>query len=197
MFTSRAEYRILLRQDNADLRLTPLAHRLGVRGTDIRMDRVRQKEAISGEILKFLQSYSVGPEQINDLLERLESSPIRQKVKLDSILSRPNLSLTDLKEILPELQAFLQPFDPEFVDLAEINLKYEGYIRKEQEMVDKMNRLEELRLHDQFDYRQIEALSKEAREKLSRLRPRTIGQASRISGISPADISILLVHIGR
>ncbi|MFM8362461.1 MAG: tRNA uridine-5-carboxymethylaminomethyl(34) synthesis enzyme MnmG, partial [Haliscomenobacter sp.] len=171
MFTSRAEYRILLRQDNADLRLTPLAHRLGVRGTDIRMDRVRQKEAISGEILKFLQSYSVGPEQINGLLERLESSPIRQKVKLDSILSRPNLSLTDLKETLPELQAFLQPFDPEFVDLAEINLKYEGYIRKEQEMVDKMNRLEELRLHDQFDYRQIEALSKEAREKLSRLRP--------------------------
>jgi tRNA uridine 5-carboxymethylaminomethyl modification enzyme len=116
---------------------------------------------------------------------------------LDSILSRPNLSLAELRETLPELQAFLQPFDPEFVDLAEINLKYEGYIRKEQEMVDKMNRLEELRLHDQFDYRQIEALSREAREKLSRLRPRTIGQASRISGISPADISILLVHIGR
>ena len=197
MFTSRAEYRILLRQDNADLRLTPLAHRLGVRGTDIRMDRVRQKEASSAEILKFLQQYSVGPEQINGLLERLESSPIRQKVKLDSILSRPNLSLAELRETLPELQAFLQPFDPEFVDLAEINLKYEGYIRKEQEMVDKMNRLEELRLHDQFDYRQIEALSREAREKLSRLRPRTIGQASRISGISPADISILLVHIGR
>ncbi|MEY4108683.1 MAG: hypothetical protein RL181_3025 [Bacteroidota bacterium] len=197
MFTSRAEYRILLRQDNADLRLTPLAHRLGVRGTDIRMDRVRQKEASSAEILKFLQQYSVGPEQINGLLERLESSPIRQKVKLDSILSRPNLSLAELRETLPELQTFLQPFDPEFVDLAEINLKYEGYIRKEQEMVDKMNRLEELRLHDQFDYRQIEALSREAREKLSRLRPRTIGQASRISGISPADISILLVHIGR
>lgn len=197
MFTSRAEYRILLRQDNADLRLTPLAHRLGVRGTDIRMDRVRQKEASSAEILTFLQQYSVGPEQINGLLERLESSPIRQKVKLDSILSRPNLSLAELRETLPELQTFLQPFDPEFVDLAEINLKYEGYIRKEQEMVDKMNRLEELRLHDQFDYRQIEALSREAREKLSRLRPRTIGQASRISGISPADISILLVHIGR
>jgi tRNA uridine 5-carboxymethylaminomethyl modification enzyme len=197
MFTSRAEYRILLRQDNADLRLTPLAHRLGVRGTDIRMDRVRQKEATSGEILKFLQQYSVGPEQINGLLERLESSPIRQKVKLDSILSRPNLSLAELRETLPDLHTFLQPFDPEFVDLAEINLKYEGYIRKEQEMVDKMNRLEELRLHDQFDYRQIEALSREAREKLSRLRPRTIGQASRISGISPADISVLLVHIGR
>ena len=197
MFTSRAEYRILLRQDNADLRLTPLAYRLGVCGTDIRMDRVRQKEATSGEILKFLQQYSVGPEQINGLLERLESSPIRQKVKLDSILSRPNLSLADLRETLPDLHTFLQPFDPEFVDLAEINLKYEGYIRKEQEMVDKMNRLEELRLHDQFDYRQIEALSREAREKLSRLRPRTIGQASRISGISPADISVLLVHIGR
>lgn len=197
MFTSRAEYRILLRQDNADLRLTPHAYRLGVAGAVPRMDRVRQKEQAASEILKFLEEYSVSPDQVNGLLERLDSAPIRQKVKLDGILSRPNVSLGVLQEALPELASFLGTFDPEFVDLAEINLKYEGYIRKEQEMVDKMNRLEELRLHDHMDYRQLDALSKEAREKLSRLRPRTIGQASRISGVSPADISVLLVHIGR
>ncbi|MBV6426272.1 MAG: tRNA uridine 5-carboxymethylaminomethyl modification enzyme MnmG [Haliscomenobacter sp.] len=197
MFTSRAEYRILLRQDNADLRLTPLAYRLGVRGADVRMDRVRQKEAAAAAIRDFLESYSVEPDQVNGVLEAFGSAPIRQKVKLDGILLRPNIALQSLRESLPELQAFLQGFPAEFTDLAEINMKYEGYIRKEQEMVGKMNRLEEVRLRDDFDYSQVSSLSKEAREKLSRMRPRTIGQASRISGVSPADISVLLVFMGR
>ncbi|MBK8655105.1 MAG: tRNA uridine-5-carboxymethylaminomethyl(34) synthesis enzyme MnmG [Haliscomenobacter sp.] len=197
MFTSRAEYRILLRQDNADLRLTPLAYRLGVRGADERMDRVRQKEAAAASIRGFLESYSVEPGQINGVLEAFGSAPSRQKVKLDSILVRPNIALQSLREALPELQAFLQDFPAEYTDLAEINMKYEGYIRKEQEMVGKMNRLEEVRLRDDFDYSKVSSLSKEAREKLSRMRPRTIGQASRISGVSPADISVLLVFMGR
>ncbi|MBK6947326.1 MAG: tRNA uridine-5-carboxymethylaminomethyl(34) synthesis enzyme MnmG [Haliscomenobacter sp.] len=197
MFTSRAEYRILLRQDNADLRLTPHAYRMGIRGADERMDRVRQKEAAAASIRGFLESYSVEPGQINGVLEAYGSAPARQKVKLDSILVRPNIALQSLREALPELQAFLQNVPAEFADLAEINMKYEGYIRKEQEMVDKMNRLEEVRLRDNFDYSQVSSLSKEAREKLSRMRPRTIGQASRISGVSPADISVLLVFMGR
>lgn len=197
MFTSRAEYRILLRQDNADIRLTPLAHKLGVRGTEERMQRVQEKERAASAILEYLRGYSVSPDQMNGLLETVGSAPVRQKVKLDGILSRPNIGLEDLRQVLPELQTYLTQFDQESVETAEINLKYEGYIRKEQEMVDKMSRLEELRLHDDFDYRGVDALSKEAREKLSKLRPRTIGQASRISGVSPADISVLLVHIGR
>ena len=197
MFTSRAEYRILLRQDNADLRLSPLANKLGMQGMETRMERVQQKSATAAEVTAFLENLSVAPDQVNGFLEHLGSAPIRHKVKLDSILLRPNINLADLRTIIPELETFLQGIDPEFAELAEINLKYEGYIRKEQEMVDKMNRLEEVRLREDFDYRGVTSLSREAREKLSAIRPRTIGQASRISGVSPADISVLLVHMGR
>lgn len=197
MFTSRAEYRILLRQDNADLRLSPLAEQLGMQGMEARMDRVRLKAASGADITTFLENVSVGPDQVNGFLESVGSAPIRQKVKLDSILLRPNISLADLRGVVPELEVFLQSIDPEFTEFAEINLKYAGYIRKEQEMVEKMNRLEEVRLREDFDYRGIGSLSREAREKLSVIRPRTIGQASRISGVSPADISVLLVHMGR
>lgn len=197
MFTSRAEYRILLRQDNADLRLTPIAHALGVRGTDIRMDRVRAKEVAAAEIERYLESCSVHPDQLNGFLESIGSAPLTQKVKLLGILLRPQISLTDLRKVLPELNQFLQAFDQEFIELAEINLKYSGYIKKEEEMVEKMNRLEAVSLHDNLDYARMNSLSAEAREKLTRLKPRTIGQASRISGVSPADISVLLVHLGR
>ena len=197
MFTSRAEYRILLRQDNADLRLSPLAEQLGMQGMEARIERVRLKATTAAEITTFLENLSVAPDQVNGFLESMGSAPIRHKVKLDSILLRPNINLADLCAVVPELDAFLQHIDPEFAELAEINLKYEGYIRKEQEMVDKMNRLEEVRLREDFDYRGIGSLSREAREKLSVIRPRTIGQASRISGVSPADISVLLVHMGR
>ncbi len=197
MFTSRAEYRILLRQDNADVRLTPLALKLGVRGAEERMARVQSKLGAAKAIVNYLAKQSVEPDQVNQYLEKMESSPLRQKVKLDGLLIRPNIDLAGLRAILPNLDGFLQQYEQEFVDLAEINLKYEGYIRKEQEMVDKMNRLEEVRLWEDLDYHTMPSLSSEAREKLSRMRPRTIGQASRISGISPSDISVLLVHIGR
>jgi tRNA uridine 5-carboxymethylaminomethyl modification enzyme len=197
MFTSRAEYRILLRQDNADLRLTPLAARLGIRGAEERMVRVREKEAAAEQIDKFLHDFSVEPGQVNAYLESMGGSPLRQKVKLNSVLVRPHVALADLAAVLPEVQQFLAPYEQEFIDLAEINLKYAGYIQREQEMVDKMLRLEGIRLHDDLPYGEITSLSKEAREKLNQLRPRTIGQASRISGVSPADISVLLVHVGR
>ena len=197
MFTSRAEYRILLRQDNADLRLTPLAHRLGMQGLEARMERVRAKQEAASAIERYFLETSVDPEQLNPLLDRIDSAPLKQKVKLHPVLLRPNITIQDLRAVLPELDRALSPYPAEFTELAEINMKYEGYIRKEQEMVDKMNRLEEVRIFDDFDYRQLGSLSKEAREKLSKIRPRTIGQASRISGVSPADISILLVHMGR
>lgn len=197
MFTSRAEYRILLRQDNADLRLTPLAQKLGVIGSEERMEKVRSKEAAAQAIERFLEEYSIAPEQINQYLESKESSATRQKVKLSTILLRPNINLDELRNVIPDLDQFLQVHDQGNIELAEINMKYEGYIRKEQELVDKMNRLEEVKLWETLDYHTLPSLSKEAREKLTRMRPRTIGQASRISGITPSDISVLLVHMGR
>ena len=197
MFTSRAEYRILLRQDNADLRLTPIAHRLGVRGAAERMERVHQKEAAAKAIQRFFEDTSVSPEQINGFLEQKDSAVIRQKVKLAGILLRPHIGMDDLRKTLPQLDEFLSRFDKEFVELAEINMKYEGYIKKEEEMVEKMSRLEAVHLHENFDYRALVSLSSEAKEKLSQQKPRTIGQASRISGVSPSDISVLLVHVGR
>ncbi len=197
MFTSRAEYRILLRQDNADLRLTPIVHKLGMKGLDERMARVEEKRAAAERIERFFRETSVSPDQINGYLERLGSAPLSQKVKLHSVLLRPHITMDGLREVLPHVDEFLAQFREEYRQLAEINMKYEGYIRREQEMVEKMNRLEEVPLPENFDYRRLGALSAEAREKLSQLRPRTVGQASRISGVSPADISVLLVHLGR
>ncbi len=197
MFTSRAEYRILLRQDNADIRLTPLAHQLGIRGIEDRIERAHAKREAAEAIDKYFRKTSVSPDQLNGFMENIGSAKLNQKVKLHSILLRPKVNMGILRDVLPELDRFLSRYDQEFIDLAEINMKYEGYIQKEQEMVEKMNRLEAVRLHDNFDYHQLASLSAEAREKLSRLKPRTIGQASRISGISPADISVLLVHMGR
>lgn len=197
MFTSRAEYRILLRQDNADLRLTPKAHALGMRGSGERMERVRQKEEGVEALRTFISDFSVDPDQVNGLLRSRKSNPIDQKVKLVSILRRPHIYLDDLREVLPDLHDALGRYDDEIASLAETDIKYAGYIRKEQELVDKMNRLEELVLHSNLDYGEISSLSSEAREKLSHIRPRTLGQASRISGVSPSDISVLLVHVGR
>ena len=197
MFTSRAEFRILLRQDNADLRRTPLAAALGMRGMEDRLDRVRRKEEGARAIEAFVRDLSVEPGQVNRFLEEQGSAPIAQKVKLHGILLRPHVNLDDLRTVLPAVDGFLASYDPETVACAEIALKYEGYIRREEEMVERMNRLEDLALGDRFDYHALSGLSKEAREKLSSLRPRTIGQASRISGVSPADISVLLIHSGR
>lgn len=197
MFTSRAEYRILLRQDNADIRLTPIAQKLGIRGADERMDRVNAKLDATARVKRFFEEFSISPEAINSYLVEKDSSEIKQKVKLHGILLRPHISISALRAAIPAVEEFLAPIDVEAVELAEINMKYEGYIQREQELVDKMTRLEELRLREDFNYNQVSSLSAEAREKLSRIKPRTIGQASRISGVTPADISVLLVHMGR
>ncbi len=197
MFTSRAEYRILLRQDNADLRLSPIAHQLGVRGMEARMERVADKARAAHEIERHLESLSVHPDQLNGYLDQQGSAPLTQKVKLLGVLLRPQISIADLRKVLPDLDAYLGAFDEESVNLAEINMKYAGYLKKDQELVEKMTRLEEVNLHETLDYSGLKSLSAEAREKLTRMKPRTIGQASRISGVSPADISVLLVHLGR
>ncbi len=197
MFTSRAEYRILLRQDNSDLRLTPVVHKIGMNFLEDRMERVALKEEKIKEIEQFVRELSVSPDQLNTYLESRKSAPLKQKLKLDRVLSRPFIDLESIRLHLSELDEYLSRQDPEFVTSAEIGMKYEGYIRKEQEMVEKMNRLESVKLHTDFNYKDLKALSAEAREKLTELKPMTIGQASRISGVSPSDISILLVHLGR
>ncbi len=196
MFTSRAEYRILLRQDNADIRLTPLGYKLGL-ASEARMERVAEKQRVAAEIQKYFQAESVAPDLINPLLEEQGTATISQKTKLFNLLSRPQIDLLMLRRQLPELSTYLSQFDNEFVEQAEISMKYEGYIEKEQQLVEKMNKLEEVRIIDNFDFRKITSLSHEAREKLSKVRPTTLGQASRISGVSPSDISVLMVYMGR
>ncbi|WP_041329825.1 tRNA uridine-5-carboxymethylaminomethyl(34) synthesis enzyme MnmG [Saprospira grandis] len=196
MFTSRAEYRILLRQDNADIRLTPIAQALGM-DVEERMQRVRAKEAAERDISEFMKSYSVRPEAINSYLDSLGSAPLRQPVKLMKVLLRPKVNAEALAEHLPELKAVLDQYPKEFVEYSEIKAKYAGYIKKEEEQVEKMNRLESVRLPENFNYHAIQGLSAEGQEKLSRIRPGSIGQASRISGVSASDISILLVYMGR
>lgn len=196
MFTSRAEYRILLRQDNADMRLTPLAQALGMNVTD-RMEAVKIKEQADKEIRNFFEQTSVEPSQIEQYLLSLNSTPLAQKMKLLKVLLRPRVSILGLAEVLPKLKAFIQKYDKEHIEYAEINAKYAGYIKKEEELVKKMQRLESVKLLESFNYKQIEGLSSEAQEKLNSIKPATIGQASRISGVSPSDISILLVYMGR
>jgi tRNA uridine 5-carboxymethylaminomethyl modification enzyme len=197
MFTSRAEHRILLRQDNADLRLTPMANELGMQHLEKRMDRVRIKEEAIQKISKYLRDYSVTPELVNPLLQNISSAMITQKVKLIQILSRPHISLDILRKCIPDLDNMLEDYDNECIQIAEINTKYAGYIKREVEMAEKLNRLESVKLLPDMNYLDIKSLSAEAREKLTKIKPTTIGQASRISGVSPSDVSVLLVHIGR
>jgi len=197
MFTSRAEYRILLRQDNSDIRLSPIADDLGVQNMENRMAAVNIKKDAIKAIQKHFSNMSVTPDQVNGYLSTLNSAPIKQQVKLKSLLTRPHADVAGLSEVLPELKTFLSGYNPSHVESAEISVKYEGYIQKEHDLVSKMNRLEAVNIKDDFDFDQLESLSLEAREKLHKIKPRTIGQASRISGVSPSDISVLLVHMGR
>lgn len=197
MFTSRAEYRILLRQDNSDIRLTPLAKKMGIRGSEERMIKVEEKEAATKAIDKFFRKTSISPDLVNGYLTEKGSAPLKQSMKLRSILSRPHVHVNELRSVIPELETFLGQYAKPFIETAEVTMKYEGYIRKEQEMVEKMNRLEAVHLKESTDYQSLVSLSAEAREKLTKIKPATIGQASRISGVSPADISVLLVHMGR
>jgi len=197
MFTSRAEYRILLRQDNADIRLTPIAEKLGMQGLETRIEKLNHKKDAVNSILKYIRDLSVAPDEVNGMLESKSSAKIKQKLKCISLLNRPGIHLSDLGGAMPHVNDFLEPFDEETLHTAETGLKYEGYIAKEKEMAEKMDRLEAVFLKPDFEYNNLSALSAEAREKLTEIKPRTIGQASRISGVSPSDISVLLVHVGR
>jgi tRNA uridine 5-carboxymethylaminomethyl modification enzyme len=196
MFTSRAEYRILLRQDNADIRLTKLGHELGL-AEESRLLRVNEKTKAVAEIIRHFKKESIAPEDINGYLETKRTSPLKQKVKLINVLLRPQIQVEDLKIVLPELRHYLKKYDSESVSQAEINMKYEGYVQKEKEMVEKMERLENIAISTAFNYSNLKSLSTEARQKLTVIKPRTIGQASRISGVSPSDVSVLMVYMGR
>jgi tRNA uridine 5-carboxymethylaminomethyl modification enzyme len=199
MFTSRAEYRTLLRQDNADERLTPLAHLLGLAGDD-RVRRVEQKLGAKNRLLTHFASYAVDPAQINALLASKESSVITQRTKATALLSRPQIDLPELLELFPDLAAPVAD-EPdiamEALEQAEIQIKYAGYLEKERDLADKMSRLDHVPLPINFDYSKLGSLSMEARLKLEKIRPETLGQASRISGVNPSDISILLIHVNR
>lgn len=196
MFTSRSEYRLLLRQDNADIRLTALSHSIGFASQE-RLDRVNDKIKKYESLIQYFKNNSAVPEETNGYLESLESAPLNQKIRFFNVLSRPNVSLKGLIDCSPELQSFTKDMDLETIEQAEILMKYEGYIEREKEGAEKVLKLENYKIKPDFDYKAIPSLSLEARDKLTKLRPETIGQASRISGINPADISVLLVHLGR
>ncbi|MHC1777406.1 MAG: tRNA uridine-5-carboxymethylaminomethyl(34) synthesis enzyme MnmG [Lentimicrobium sp.] len=199
MFTSRAEYRILLRQDNADLRLTPLSYKLGLAGQD-RFNRVGEKLLSVNQALHFLSGLSVSPDQVNGTLEQLNTAPISQKVKLSTLLLRPQVGLHNLIECLPDVKGHFAAYNSlteEVIEEAEILTKYQGYIDKEKEIAEKISKFDDIRLKPDFDYNSLLSLSYEAREKLSKVRPETIGQASRINGVSPSDISVLVVFLSR
>lgn len=196
MFTSRAEYRILLRQDNADLRLTEKGHQLGI-ADDERLQNVQTKKESVDRIVDFFSSFSADPDVVNGTLEANDSAPLRQKVKMVTVVNRPQINIEILANAIPQLHSFLSNFDKESIIQSEIQMKYAGYIKKEEEMVERLNRLEDVKLYPEFDYSQIKSLSAEAREKLNTIKPRTLGQASRISGVSPSDVSVLMVHLGR
>jgi tRNA uridine 5-carboxymethylaminomethyl modification enzyme len=196
MFTSRAEFRTLLRQDNADLRLTELSYRLGLARQE-RMDQVLEKKKQVEEIRTILSEVSIEPQEINGYFEEIDSAPITEKQKADKILLRPGVTLKDLKKCIPKISSALETYQEESVEQAEIQIKYQVYIDKEKDLVLRMHQLEDLAIPEQFDYQRIVALGAEAREKLNKIRPRTLGQASRISGINPSDVQILMVYMGR
>jgi tRNA uridine 5-carboxymethylaminomethyl modification enzyme len=197
MFTSRAEYRTLLRQDNADLRLTPIGFNLGLASQE-RLDRVIQKQEKADLLIKFLQDTSVKMEEMNPILESKNLALINQSMKLYKIAARPQLEFSDFKNI-EKLNVFLKEnsIDKEVIEQAVIHLKYSGYIEKEKNNADKLNRLENVSIPSKFNYQNVKSLSFEAREKLTKIQPTSISQASRISGVSPSDISVLLVYMGR
>ncbi len=196
MFTSRAEYRTLLRQDNADLRLTDIGYTIGL-ASDERYQKMLSKREQVQAYKKLLSEHSIAPDKVNGYLESIGSAPLKQKVKAQSILTRPKVKLAELVKASAPLQEAYQGLSIEAAEQCEIQVKYAGYIRKEQELAQKMMRLDEVLLPDDFDYSSLQSLSAEGREKLTQARPSSLGQASRISGVSPADISILMVYIGR
>ncbi|SDE50664.1 tRNA uridine-5-carboxymethylaminomethyl(34) synthesis enzyme MnmG [Riemerella columbipharyngis] len=195
MFTSRAEYRLLLRQDNADIRLTEMSYKMGLAKED-RMRKVEEKIKQSQELEDFLKETSLKPKEINPLLETINSSPVDQAYRASQILTRPNMSLEKLEK-LDKIKEKSSVYSDEVREQAEINIKYRGYIEKEKENVAKLQRLENIKIPDDFDFGKISSLSAEAKQKLNKVKPKTIAQAGRISGVSPADINVLLIFLGR
>lgn len=196
MFTSRAEYRTLLRQDNADLRLTPLSHNIGLADIN-RMFHVEHKREQVEKIKKELEKISIEPEQINPYFQEINSSPITERYKSNKVILRPNVKLQELKKYVPKLYNLLKYIEDSIIEQVEIQLKYDSYIEKEKEMVLKAQTLEDLIIPDSFDYEKINSLSTEGKQKFIKIKPRTIGQASRISGVNPTDIQILMIYMGR
>ena len=199
MFTSRAEYRILLRQDNADARLTELGHRLGL-ATAERLHSYELKSDAIRRIIDFAADYSVRKDEINGLLEQLGTAPLARRCKLKELLGRPQLTIQNLSPALPRLRECIEAIDErrsEIVEAAEIEIKYAGYIAREVEQAEKMHRLENIRIRGRFDYAQLQSISTEGRQKLQHHDPETLAQASRIPGVSPSDVNVLLVLLGR
>jgi tRNA uridine 5-carboxymethylaminomethyl modification enzyme len=197
MFTSRAEYRTLLRQDNADLRLTPMSYAIGLASKE-RLDRVKIKQKKTDLFIDFLQKTSIKPEEVNPILELNGSAPIKQSMKMFKIAARPQLDFNDIRKF-PKVEQFIidNDIDNEIIEQTDIHVKYSGYINKEKNNADKLNRLENISIPENFDYQKIKSISFEAREKLTKIQPISISQAARISGVSPSDISVLLVYMGR
>ncbi|WP_029274940.1 tRNA uridine-5-carboxymethylaminomethyl(34) synthesis enzyme MnmG [Pedobacter borealis] len=196
MFTSRAEHRLLLRQDNADIRLSPIGHELGLI-SDERLEKVNQKIANADALVKFTRNQGIEMSDANPMLENLGSSVLNQNVKIHSLVGRPHVGLPDLIKVSKPLAEATKDLNNETIEQAEIKIKYESYFEKENEIVAKMLKMEDKEIKPDFDYNKIVSISKEAREKLFKIKPRTLGQASRISGVSPSDISVLMVYINK
>ncbi|MCF6280330.1 MAG: tRNA uridine-5-carboxymethylaminomethyl(34) synthesis enzyme MnmG [Flavobacteriaceae bacterium] len=197
MFTSRAEYRTLLRQDNADLRLTPKGFKIGLASQE-RLNRVVEKQEKTDLFIQFLKELSIRPEEINPILEAKNTATIKQQMKIFRIAARPQINFEDLQK-LPQIAQFIADnnMDKEVIEQTEIHVKYAGYIAKEKNNADKLNRLENVKIPSHFDYHKLKSISIEAKQKLTKIQPTTIAQASRISGVSPSDVSVLLVYMGR
>lgn len=196
MFTSRAEYRILLRQDNADLRLTETGHAIGL-ATEESFERVKVKKEQINDLTNKIKKIKLDPEIVNNGLSELSTSVIREKVSAFHILKRPQIGIEELKTLGSDIKSQLNSFSPEVQEQVEINVKYDSYIEREQLLVEKLGNLENYKIRPDFDYDRVKALSSESREKLKRIKPETVGQASRISGVSPADVSVLTIYMGK
>ncbi|MDF2156409.1 tRNA uridine-5-carboxymethylaminomethyl(34) synthesis enzyme MnmG [Algoriphagus sp. CAU 1675] len=196
MFTSRAEFRLLLRQDNADLRLTEMGFEIGL-ASDTRFQNMMDKKNKTAELIQFLKEVKLAPESINEGLESIETATIKEKITAEKLLKRPQLGINELKNLDQNLDQILNNYSKEVKEQAEIQIKYDSYIQKEQLMVEKLSNMENFRIPEKFDYLAVPALSAEGKQKLHKIKPETLGQASRISGVSPADLSILTVYLGR
>ncbi|WP_268033360.1 tRNA uridine-5-carboxymethylaminomethyl(34) synthesis enzyme MnmG [Algoriphagus sp. PAP.12] len=196
MFTSRAEFRLLLRQDNADLRLTDIGYQIGL-ASEERLEKMHSKRDETAKLINDLKQKKVVPDEVNEALNAINTAEIKEKISVEKLLKRPQVGINDLKTLDKDLEIYLNKYSKEILEQAEIQIKYDSYIEKEQQMVEKLSNMENYRIPIKFDYLAIPALSAEGKQKLNKIRPETLGQASRISGVSPADLSILTVYLGK